>query len=342
MLVQSDHRPPPDRRPLKRVPALVLWGAVAALVLTALGGWLVSSQTARDGDEKLTASSKVTGSLSLPWPAGGQASVVDTGSGRSGTSGEQKAVPIASVTKVMTAYVILMNHPLQEGESGPLITVDQKAQDESGSRDESTVYVAAGQEFTQRQLLEMLLLPSGNNIARLLARWDAGSEQAFAAKMNRAAADLRMTRTNYTGASGFEPTNKSTSNDQLRLARAVMRDPVFRTIVASREVTIGGTTGTIANTNKLLGTEGIIGIKTGSSTPAGGALMWAAETGREAGSGLILGVVLHQRPNTTPAQGLQAAFDTTERLAATARREAGAAVQGDRRQASLALHGDTR
>ncbi len=62
-----------------------------------------------------------------------------------------------------------------------------------------------GQRLTQRTPLELLLLPSGNNVARLLACWDAGSQQAFVAKMNRAAAGLGMRRTTYTGASSVEP-----------------------------------------------------------------------------------------------------------------------------------------
>ncbi|MEO3976459.1 D-alanyl-D-alanine carboxypeptidase [Streptomyces sp. CAU 1734] len=300
---------------MTRVPATVLWGTVTALIVAALGGRLVSAETGPDGRHS-EAPASITGQLSLPWPESGQASVLDTGSGRTGTSGEQTPVPIASVTKVMTAHVILTGHPLREGESGPLITVDQQAQDESASLVESTARVEAGQRLSQRRLLELLLLPSGNNIARLLARWDAGSESAFVAKMNRAAAKLTMKRTSYTGPSGFEPTTTSTSGDQLKLAREAMRDPVFRSIVATRQVDAGGVTGTVTNTNKLLGTHGVIGIKTGSSTPAGGALMWAATAER----GTILGVVLHQRPNTTPAEGLDAAYDATERLVTAARR----------------------
>ncbi|MFJ6656786.1 D-alanyl-D-alanine carboxypeptidase family protein [Streptomyces sp. NPDC091377] len=247
-----------------------------------------------------------------------------TKSGRSGTSGAQHPVPIASVTKVMTAHVILKGHPLKQGSPGPLITVDQRAEDESFSSVESTVPVEEGREYSQRQLLEMLLLSSGNNIARLLARWDAGSEDAFTGKMNAVAADLGMKRTTYTGASGIEPTTTSTSGDQVRLAREVMRDPAFRSIVATAEVTVGGGVGTLTHTNKLLGTSGIIGVKTGSSTPAGGALMWAARTTRSAATDtdddLILGVVLHQNPDTPPAQGLQAAYDATERLVGAAQR----------------------
>ncbi|MET8830389.1 D-alanyl-D-alanine carboxypeptidase [Streptomyces sp. NPDC004610] len=343
-------RPGPSggRRPPVRT--LVLWGALTALILTTLGGWVVATQTAPDRVGTTAEPAAGTAALSLPWPEEGQASVIDTGSGRSGTSGAQRPVPIASLAKVMTAHVILTGHRLGERESGPEVRVDRRAAEESFSSAESTVIVQEGQRFSQRQLLEMLLLPSGNNIARLLARWDAGSEAAFTAKMNRAATALGMTRTTYTGASGIEPTTTSTSDDQLRLARAVMKDPAFRAIVATRETTIGQGVGTITNTNKLLGTSGIVGVKTGSSTPAGGALMWAATAPRDPAAtprspeaaprspeaaprdpaaaprdpaGLILGVVLHQDPGTTPAQGLRTAFDVTERLAAAAQRGAG-------------------
>lgn len=109
----------------------------------------------------------------LPWPVQGQTSVTVEGVGRIGSRGEQRPVPIASVTKVMTAYVVLQDHPLKGPDSeGPTITVDQQAADESYSRDESTAPVRAGQQFTERQLLQLMMLPSGNNIARLLARWD--------------------------------------------------------------------------------------------------------------------------------------------------------------------------
>ncbi|MEV7283368.1 D-alanyl-D-alanine carboxypeptidase [Streptomyces sp. NPDC093252] len=335
-------RPGPSggRRPSVRT--LLLWGALTALILTTLGGWVVATRPAPDRVGTTADAAAGPGALSLPWPDEGQASVIDTVSGRSGTSGAQRPVPIASLAKVMTAHVILTGHRLGERESGPAVTVDRRAADESFSSAESTVIVREGQRFSQRQLLEMLLLPSGNNIARLLARWDAGSEAAFTAKMNRAAAELGMTRTTYTGASGIEPTTTSTSDDQVRLARTVMRDPAFRAIVATRETTIGQGVGTLANTNRLLGTAGIVGIKTGSSTPAGGALMWAATAPgnpapratapRDAAAdaaapgdpaGLILGVVLHQAPGTTPAQGLRTAFEVTERLATAARRGAG-------------------
>ncbi|MGP8300531.1 D-alanyl-D-alanine carboxypeptidase family protein [Streptomyces inhibens] len=265
--------------------------------------------------ETWTAASPVE---SAAWPREGQTSVLVEGLGGTGdlgSKGVQKPVPIASVTKVMTAYVVLRDHPLRSGEAGPDITVDREAANESFSGTESSVPVREGQRLSERQVLELVLIPSGNNIARMLARWDAGSQEAFVEKMNRAARDLGMRHTTYTGASGLEETTVSTSGDQLKLARQVMRDAAFRAVVAKTSTTVPGVSGIIRNTNTLLGTAGVIGLKTGSSTPAGGALMWAATAPDGNGNDrLVLGVVLHQQAGTSPWQGLQAALDNSRTL----------------------------
>jgi serine-type D-Ala-D-Ala carboxypeptidase (penicillin-binding protein 5/6) len=282
------------------------WQVLIALIIVAVvgAGWSIRSWG-------MTPASTAS---SLPWPEDGQSTVEVEGLGSLGTKGEQKPVPIASVAKVMTAYVILSEHPLSGAESGPAIDVDQKAADESLSSDESTVPVSGGRRLTERQLLELMLIPSGNNIARLLARWDAGTEKAFVSKMNGVAAGLGMTRTTYTSASGVDPSTKSTAVDQLKLARSVMRDEVFRSIVAMPSVAVPEVPGPLANVNTLLGRFGVIGIKTGSSTPAGGALMWAANAQAGGTKRLILGVVLHQNADTTPDAGLYAALDSTQKL----------------------------
>ncbi|MFI1186517.1 D-alanyl-D-alanine carboxypeptidase family protein [Streptomyces californicus] len=290
--------------------------AVVVLVAAA-GGWYASgggspAGAAADGTGEAVA--PVARSLRLPWPDEGQASVAVEGIGGLGTRGEQKPVPIASLTKVMTAYVILKEHPMRAGAPGAAVVADQRAADESYSSVETTAPVLAGRTYTQRRLLELMMVPSGNNIARFLARWDAGQERVFVAKMNRAAAGLGMRATTYTGASGLETSTRSTSDDQLRLARAAMKDPAFRQIVATASVTAPGTGAAFRNTNRLLGHDGVIGLKTGSSTPAGGNLAWAA-TQRIAGTTrLIVGVVLHQRAGTTPAEGSAAAHEAGRAL----------------------------
>ncbi|MEV4994678.1 D-alanyl-D-alanine carboxypeptidase family protein [Streptomyces niveus] len=311
---------PRAARPRRKRLIVLLTAAIAAAVIALVGAtW---GLTGDGGSENLS-----PGARSLPWPEDGQASVWVEGIGSLGTKGEQKPVPIASVTKVMTAYVILEDHPLRTTDPGPVITVDRTAAEESGSADESTVRVDEGQRLTERRLLELTLIPSGNNIARLLARWDAGSQEAFVAKMNRAAAKLGMRDTTYTGASGYESTSRSTAVDQVKLARAVMRDAVLREIVAMPGTEDPVTGATIPNTNTLLGQSGVIGLKTGSSTPAGGALMWAATAQTHNSERLILGVVLHQRADTTPQEGLRAAFDSSGKLIEGVRKSLGTAVR---------------
>lgn len=310
----------------------VAGGALALMLLTTLGITVAGPEddsasapgvpsSATPGAEAVAPSTagsdvaldRLAGDGTIPWPEDGQTAVELEGAGPVGARGEQRPVPIASLAKVMTAYVILKGHPLRQGEPGPDITVDRQAAHEVGVGGESTVPVQAGDRYSQRQLLEMLLIPSGNNIARLLARWDSGSQDAFVKKMQRAADELGMDHSRYTGASGIEPTTTSTATDQLKLVRQVMKDPVFRAVVASRNVTVSGI-GPITNTNPLLDTPGVVGIKTGSSTPAGGNLLWACEIRVGDTTRLLTGAVLHQRANTTPGEGLRAAVDNSRSL----------------------------
>lgn len=310
----------------------LLCASVAVVAVIGAGGWigLTGEGGPGAGSQGTSAAAARAADLAawmdLPWPGEGQTSIEVEGVGSLGSRGGHEPVPIASVTKVMTAYVILREHPLKDGEDGPQITVDEAAGQEAHSPSESTAPVHEGQRFTQRKMLELLLLPSGNNIARLLARWDAGDQEAFVAKMNRASHELGMTRTTYTGASGLESTTRSTADDQLKLARKAMEEPVLRAVVAMRDTTAPGVPGTVVNTNRLLDRPGVIGLKTGSSTPAGGNLMWAAEAGSP--RRLVLGVVLGQRAGTTPTEGMQAALDASGRMIETVQKNLPAFLSG--------------
>ncbi|MGA4844981.1 hypothetical protein ACOBQB_01315 [Streptomyces sp. G5(2025)] len=166
------------RRPLPGRPAVV-WALAAALVAGGTGGRLVFPEGGggeRGGVVRLPrAPERVRDGLDLPWPKEGQAAVAVEKVGVLGAEGTSRPVPIASVTKVMTAYVVLKGHPLDAGEDGPLIKVDERAAAEAHSSSESTAPLDAGRRLSQRKLLELMLLPSANNVARLLARRDAGS-----------------------------------------------------------------------------------------------------------------------------------------------------------------------
>ncbi len=230
---------------------------------------------------------------SMPWPTEGQAAVEVEGLGGMGAFGPQKPVPTASVAKVMTAYVILRDHPLRHGDSGPLIKIDPQAAADVSRENESVVKVTAGQQISEYEALEAIMLPSANNIARLLARWDAGSEADFAKKMNAAAKDLGMSNTTYTDPSGLDATTVSTAVDQIKLARQAMTNDVFREIVAKPSYK-AATGDTYRNYNGLVPLNNTVGIKTGTSTRAGGNLVFAAVKQVGGTTQLIIGAVMGQ------------------------------------------------
>jgi D-alanyl-D-alanine carboxypeptidase len=290
----------PLRRALKRI---TIWTVFLAVVL----GAVVVAQLLRplpDAKVKMSAPGSFTFSgdaLDLAWPAKGQSAAEVVGVGSLGSSGQETPASIASVTKVMNAYLILQKYPLKKGESGPKITVDPQAAQESGNGDESRVTLTAGQVLTEYQALELLMLPSANNVARLLARFHSGSEEAFVKLMNDTAAKFGMSNTTYADPAGFNADTKSTAKDQLKLAEQVMQDEIFRQIVSTPDTTLNGVK--ILNTNNLINPKtGVIGVKTGSSTPAGGCLMWAAYKEIGGVKRLILGVTLGQQA-TSPKEG---------------------------------------
>src|SRR5206468_13026880 len=151
------------------------------------------------------------------------------------------------------------------GEDGPTMTltdVDVADTERRRRRGESVVSVAGGEQLTEWQALQALLLPSANNIATVLARWDAGSIDRFVARMNATARSLGMSHTRYTDPSGYDDATVSTAADQVRVVDRAMRLPVFASIVATPSTTLP-VAGTVHNTNALLGHNGFVGVKTG-------------------------------------------------------------------------------
>jgi D-alanyl-D-alanine carboxypeptidase (penicillin-binding protein 5/6) len=214
---------------------------------------------------------------SLPWLKTGHGRMEVDGIGVIGHSGKAQAAPIASITKVMTAYTVLRDHPLRAGQNGPKIVVSRAeaaAYKKQKAQNQSLVTVAAGEKISERQALQGLLVASGNNMARILARWDGGGQAAFVKRMNQNAAQLSMTSTHYADASGFNRASRSTTTDLIKLARAAMANQTFATIVSQKSATIP--LNRAKNTNRLLGHHGVIGIKTGSMSASGGCLLFAA------------------------------------------------------------------
>jgi serine-type D-Ala-D-Ala carboxypeptidase (penicillin-binding protein 5/6) len=250
------------------------------------------------------------------WPAYGQAAV-QIGQSQIQLGPNGHAAPIASLAKVMTAYLVLHDHPLEVGQRGPAITLtdaDVADTDRRAGRDESVVSIVAGEQLTELQALQALLLPSANNIAAVLARWDAGSEDRFAARMNAAAHSLGMTHTRYTDPSGFDDATVSTAADQVRIVDRAMRLPLFASIVATPSATLP-VAGTVHNTNTLLGQNGFVGVKTGSDDAAGGCFAFRAIRWIDGKRTAITGVVLGQPGDDRVAAGLAAADAMVDRIA---------------------------
>jgi D-alanyl-D-alanine carboxypeptidase (penicillin-binding protein 5/6) len=250
------------------------------------------------------------------WPAYGQAAFIKTGQSQIAAGPNQHPAPIASVAKVMTAYLVLRDHPLRLGQDGPTITLtdaDVADTDRRAGQDESVVAIAAGERLTELQALQALLLPSANNIAAVLARWDAGSTAQFVARMNAIARSLGMTKTRYTDPSGFNDTTVSTAADQVRIVVQAMRLAVFARIVATRSVSLP-VAGTVHNTNRLLEQSGFVGVKTGSDRAAGSCFAFRAIRSIRGKRTTITGVVLGQ-PGYDPIDaGLMAAAAMVDRI----------------------------
>ncbi|MGC5343568.1 hypothetical protein [Streptomyces sp. DT171] len=238
----------------------------------------------------------------LPWPDQGQGYMTATGLGTVDSFGEQKPVPIASVAKAMTAYIVLKDHPLKKGEKGPSIDIDERAEKEGGldsSENESTLNtVKAGDKLSEYDALAAIMIPSANNIARLLARWDAGSEEAFVKKMNDTAKDLGMKNTVYTDPSGLNATTMSTAEDLVKLGEKLVEIPALMAITKLPEWK-DPSGKPWRNWNSLVPYDGALGIKTGTTTKAGGNLLFAAHKMVDGTDQLIVGAVLAQQSSTS-------------------------------------------
>jgi D-alanyl-D-alanine carboxypeptidase (penicillin-binding protein 5/6) len=254
---------------------------------------------------------------SAVWPTDGQAAFVEEGQSQIHAGPNQHEAAIASIAKVMTAYLVLGDHPLQLGEDGPTITLtdaDVADTDQRRHRGESVVSVAAGEQLTERQALEALLLPSANNIAVVLARWDAGSVERFVGRMNATARSLGMTHTRYTDPSGYDDATVSTAVDQVRVVEQAMRLPVFAHIVATPSAVLP-VVGVAHNTDTLLGYAGFVGVKTGSDHAAGGCFAFRVIRLIKGKRTTITGVVLGQPGHDQIDAGLGAAAAMVDRIA---------------------------
>jgi len=182
---------------------------------------------------------------------------------------------IASLTKIMTAIVILEENNLDE-----IVTISKKASSEIGSQ----IYLKEGEQMTVRNLLTALLISSANDSAYALAEYNAGSVENFVAKMNKKAKLLGLYNTSFANPVGLDDSkNYSTPYDLAILGRYAYRKPFVAETVGIKETTVSSINGlkhTVVSTNKILGGYlNIEGIKTGKTEDAGLCLMAIGNNG---------------------------------------------------------------
>ena len=189
-----------------------------------------------------------------------------------------KPVSIASIGKVVTALVVLDARPISEGANGESITFDVQdvqAFNDSVANAESRADVVEGMTLSQRDVINVMLVKSANNYARTLVRWAFGSEEAYVDAANTWAQNNGLANTTIADASGLDAATQSSLADLIVLGELALANPVTAVAVASTTITVDPI-GELENSNKLLGTLGVNGIKTGTTDEAGACLLFAA------------------------------------------------------------------
>lgn len=290
----------PGRRPAGRIVLAVLAGIVLVTVAVTVM-WRSDPSSPPPGPQPTPLAQSPASLGAVSWPEAGVSAADITGLGVVAGPGAHRRVPVASVAKVMTAYIVLRDHPLSPGQQGPDIVVqaaEAAAYPAEVRNEDSLVPVTAGERVSERQALEALLLPSADNMAWILARWDAGSQAGFVARMNATARALGMTATRYTDPSGLAASTVSSAADQVVLGTAAMHQPALAAITAMRSAVIP-VAGLVRNLNTLLGQDGIAGLKTGSDSAAGGCVLLASwRDVRGGGSRVLIVAAVFGQPGT--------------------------------------------
>ncbi|MEO6200971.1 MAG: D-alanyl-D-alanine carboxypeptidase [Cryobacterium sp.] len=268
---------------------VVLVGSVGYLAATGLAPVPAAAAT-------LTQPESLTQPTAAPdWPGFGASAIGAVGfPGVLGSSGSTESVPIASVTKTVTALVVLDAKPLTGTDAGPDITFTDTDVDiyyDVIADNGSVAPVVAGMVLSEREALQAMMLPSANNYAMSLAVWAFGSHDAYLAAAKDWLARNGLDDTTVADTSGLSTGSRSSTADLIDIGKLALNDPALASIVSMPSVTLP-VIGTVKNTNKLLGRFGIDGIKTGTTDAAGACLLFSTDVKVGSRTVTLVGVVL--------------------------------------------------
>jgi serine-type D-Ala-D-Ala carboxypeptidase (penicillin-binding protein 5/6) len=231
----------------------------------------------------------------LALPSYGASAIAAVGyPGLLASSGSATPLPIASITKIITALVVLQKDPLAVGDEGPAIrftSADAGIIKAYAARDGETSPIQVGGSLSERQVLTIALVPSANNYARALADWAYGSEANFLPVARAWLTAHGMTSTTLTDCTGLNPQNTSTPTDLIALGKLALASPVISAIMSTQSITLP-VVGAVSNTNQLLGQLGVDGIKTGTLDNAGASLLFSSRLTLGGHEITLIGVVL--------------------------------------------------
>lgn len=216
--------------------------------------------------------------------------IVDLDSGQTlYERGADKPRPMASLTKLMTALLIIENHKLDE-----VVPVPPKAADVVGT----DVHLPINNRFTVGDLLSALLIPSANDAAYALAIYDAGSMKDFSVKMNQRAKELGLTETSYENSIGFDDTHQESSpRDLALLSMTVLRHDAIRERMSMQQASIRSLEGNIValyHSHQLLDVP-LTASVSGSGAQSGQAIVRAGKTGTTDDAGQCLLSIVEAR-----------------------------------------------
>ncbi len=203
------------------------------------------------------------------------------GSGASGilaSTGGDGAAPMASISKLITAMVILNAKPLTASSPGPSITfskADHALYDKYYVLGATIAAMPTGSSMSEHDAIETMLVVSACNYSEAMVDWAFGSTAGFVGAAKKWLAANGMTHTTMVESTGIDPRNTSTPSDLITLGKLAMANPVVAGIVAKKGLDIPFLTG-MPSTNTLLGTDGVNGIKTGTLEDSGSDLLYSA------------------------------------------------------------------
>jgi len=287
---------PPTRRQIYRRRRTVVFGGALVVLATAFYlplTLLAPLKPVAAAVETYTPPSVVQPAVTFP--AYGASGIGAIGyPGVLASAGSTDPLPIASISKIVTALVVLDAHPLAPGDAGPDVTfgdIDDGFYDFQLSDGGVVEPIPESRVMSQRNVMNVMLMTSANNYAESLANWGYGSEAAFVTAAQAWLTAHGLTSTTIEEPTGVSPNNRSTVPDLIELARLAEENPVIAEIVSTQSLDVPEL-GTLENRNGLLGVDGVDGIKTGTLDEAGSCLLFSQEHTVGTTTVTVVGVVL--------------------------------------------------